>query len=175
MHVVWLCVTAFCATWLEILVGTAGLPLPVLAATAFYLTAVFGWRPMLVPALACGTALDLAFGHVGPTAVLALVLVMALAGFWRRQGDCRSLPLQAVPGALVGIAYGGVLILCGKALSGPLSLGLLLHSVLMLLGVLVLGAGLQPLLCHALDRLALQLHLPRYLEIQRSGVQPRVR
>ncbi|MFA5206034.1 MAG: hypothetical protein WC708_16680 [Lentisphaeria bacterium] len=158
----------------ELWAGSGNWLLPAWSVTAFYATVVHDWRLSFFPWAIAGLILDVAYGRAFPvTAVLLLPLAVLLARFWRREGYCRSIPTQAIPGAVLGLA------LCMPALwwegcrpENQLGWRLMLHMGFLGLQWMVGSALLLPAVCWGLDKLAARLSLPRYQSIQQRRIEP---
>lgn len=159
----WLFVITFASAILEAALGTSGWSLPLLAAAAFYLSAACGWRQTVFPALAAGAVLDIAFGRTLPvTSLCILPLAIALARFWRKEGNCRSFRLQIIPGVACGFAQGAILAATQSFPAENFFLRLVVHNLFFMGGLMIGGGLLLPILAWGLDRGARRLSLPRY-------------
>ncbi|OGV66849.1 MAG: hypothetical protein A3K18_30380 [Lentisphaerae bacterium RIFOXYA12_64_32] len=163
---VWLAFCAFFSMVLETVLGNHGVAVPVVHVVAFYLVVAFGWQRALVPMALAGTLLDVVLGRTFPCSLLALPVVMVLALFWRRQGDCRHRLVQAIPGGLVGLISGSAVIACERVLTAQLNGPLVLGLVGLLLRVSVGGAVALPVLAWVLDAAGRRLAVGGYSHAQ---------
>ncbi len=163
MKTVWILLVAFGAAFLELAAGFYALAVPAVAVAAFYLASVFGWRAAAIPVMLAAAAVDFQSGrHVPATALLVLPGVMALARFWRNEGNCRMLPLQAVPGVLCGALQAAILLPLESFGQERFFWRLLAHNLWLAFQMAASGALLTPVLCGLLDRPASKLGLRRY-------------
>ncbi len=162
MQTVWISLVAFAAVLLELAAGLYGLPVPAVAVAVFYLAAVFGWRAAVFPALLAAAVPEILFGQFPVLPLLAVPGVMAMARFWRSEGNRRLLPLQAVPGAVCGLLQAAVLLPVESFGQERFFWRLLAHNLWLTLQMTAMGALLGPVFCHLLDRLAGRLGFGRY-------------
>ena len=166
MTTVWVICCAFLALVTELLAGDYGAALPLFPLVVFYFTVVLGWRSTAVLFLALGTVLDLAFGRMLPVSVLEVIVVQALAVFWRRHGDCRHAGAQAVAGFAVG-ACDGALALLLLVLPGARWESSLAGEALCVVGEASLAAAiLLPLLRAGLDTAAEHMVFDCYTQVR---------
>ncbi len=163
---IWLIVCAFLAVVAEAIAGRHGLVLPVCGATLFYFTVVSSWRRALVPFLVAGVVLDLTLIRTTPATALLVLPITVLALFWRWHGDCRNVPAQVIPGAMVGLMSSCGLVLMESVPIEPWSVALARRSVGIIVQTTVAGAVLLPVLTRFLDRTAEKLDFPQYSAIQ---------
>lgn len=163
---VWLVFCSFFSMLLETVLSTHGVAVPAVHAVAFYLVVAYGWQRVLVPTAVAGMMLDVVLGRVFPCSLLALPLVMVMALFWRRQGDCRHRALQVIPGALVGLVTGTVAVACERALPAQFNGQLVLGLAALILRVALGGAVALPVLAWALDGVARRLAVCDYSNVQ---------
>jgi len=167
MLFVWLTVCGFISMLLELLCGNHGLLVPLLLLSAFYFTITVGWRRTVIPFAVLGAVADLVLGRSLPALICLLPIVMMLALFWRRHGDCAMIPLQVLPGTAVGfVAVSGLLIMESLTVE-RLSAGLLRHSLWLLFHCTLAGALLLPFLCSLYDRLAAGMAFPCYRNVRK--------
>ena len=158
----------------ELWAGGGNWLLPMWSVTAFYATVVYGWRWSFFPWAVAGLVLDVTYGRAFPvTTVVLLPLALLLARFWRREGNCRLLGVQAIPGAILGM------VLCLPALwwescrpENIMSWRLMLHAGFLGLQWVAGSALLLPAVCWTLYRAAKPLNLPRYQDIQQRRADP---
>ena len=162
MQTVWISLVAFAAVLLELTAGFYGLAVPAVSVAVFYLAAVFGWRAAVFPALLAAAVPEILFGQFPALALLVIPGVLALARFWRSEGNCRLLPLQAVPGAACGLLQAAVLLPIESFGQERFFWQLLAHNLWLALQMVVTGALLALLFCLFLDRLARRLGFRRY-------------
>jgi len=167
MQLTWILLVVFCALLAELAAGGFGLAVPFLAVVVFYLSTVYGWRLVTVPALLAGAVLDVTLGRHAPvTALLVLPLVISLARFWRHEGVCRYLMVQTLPGAFLGLIQAAVLLSVESFMVERFFWRLLFHNLWVAAELCVAGMLALPSVCAALDWLARLLALPRYQEVQ---------
>ncbi len=169
-EILWIFVLSFGAAVLEAWAGTAGWMAPLLPCALFYLAAAAtDWRRILPAALLAGAVLDIAYGRTLPVTALGILpILLCLARFWRREGNCRTVLIQIVPGAFCGLVQGVLL----SALSFQQEnqfWRLFAHNLWLTLGLAAQGAVLLPLACLLLDPSARQLTLPPYLNSSFPG------
>jgi hypothetical protein len=163
---VWLAFCAFVAMLLETVTSTHGVAVPAVQIVAFYLVIAHGWQRALIPAAMAGAGLDVVLGRAFPCSLLALPVVFVAALFWRRQGDCRLRPLQAVPGAFVGLVSGAVAIACERLPDAFVSWQLVLELTGLVVRVMLGGAIALPALGWVFDGVARRLAVCGYSNVQ---------
>ena len=157
---VWMWTTglALTAMLLELHLSRFGIGLPLLAVSGFYCLYAQGWRHWACVFLPVASLYDLTLGRGMPFMVMALMLLPGLALGWRAAGLPVSPWFQAIPGAVAGmVAAAGVGVLIGLA-EGAAVPGLSLR----ILGSVLAGAILLPLLIQGLDPLARQFGFAVY-------------
>jgi hypothetical protein len=169
VSLIWIWFGLGAAAVLDLVLGTAGLPVPVLACATFYMVTVFRWPGPVFAILTLGTALDLAVGFNGPWTVLGLLTVGGIGRFWCEHGEFTHMTVHFLLGALLGTLYGAVLVGLGSLLQEHMCLALIRHAVVTVLLNGVLGALLLPELIQVLDAGARALQLPRYSELRSSA------
>ncbi len=88
---------------LEALLRCLGIFLPLLGLFVFYAVVVFGPGTGFTLAVLGGAALDFILGHSTPVSALALSLTGGLSLFWLYKVESDSIPMLALPGALIPI------------------------------------------------------------------------
>ena len=157
---------------LELWLGWYQAAAPVLSAGAFYLTVIYGWRLLFFPLVLAGVVMDLTLGRSFVYhAALILPGVMGLAQFWRREGNCRVLAYQMVPGGLCGLWQAGILLALESFGRERITWRLVLHNLWIAAQYTGFGVILLPVLCRIWDRIAGRLTLPRYREIQQKPAE----
>ncbi len=91
------------AVFLEALLRSLGIFLPLLGIFVFYAVVVFGPRTGFTLAVFGGAALDFILGHSTPVSALALSLTGGLSLFWLYKVESDSIPMLALPGALIPV------------------------------------------------------------------------
>ncbi len=154
MNLIWIWLIMFLAAVLEVVAGNLGLFVPLAALAGFYLLVTFGWRSALTPILAAVMIVDATYGRnyfIGIPLTLYLTLLSLL---WRRRGNCQTIPVQALPGIAVGLAWAGAVLFCESFLMEHFFWGLTRHNLWLLLQAVLGSLILLPLLCRGLDSLA---------------------
>lgn len=164
MFWLWMIIVMTLAALLELVAGCNGFALPVLALAGFYFSVLGPWRGLLVPYLAIGVALDLSFARALPVHVIIMPAVLLGGRLWCLSGEVKSVPIQALPGVMVGVVAGlaGV---GGQLLAGHCDLSQGRYFAWFLLENMAWGLLLLPLSCLALDGVARSLALRRYSRI----------
>ena len=168
MTTVWLFTAAWGATVAEIVAGTHGWYIPILALFCFYAAVVFGWQRTLLPAATAAVLLDTTLARTSFASVLLLVVVFWLARNWVRFGECGTAWLQAVPGAAAGLLWGGGVILTESLLVERWGWHLLRHDSWLLLQAGLSGAVFLPLVVRAADAAANRMGFPLYADVQKK-------
>ena len=168
MLLIWLVLCLFCASLLELIIGSFGIALPLVVSTTMYFTVVAGWRRTLLPALAVAVVVDVVLARAFPATPATVLAAMLLALFWKRRGDCQHAIGQVIPGALCGLSSGLIMALVLGAWLERWSFSLLLHTGVLLAHFVLGGVLLYPLLCCKLDNAAAAMNLPLYRNSQQS-------
>ncbi len=175
MQITWIILAVVVSLVLELWAGAVGLALPLLATTAFYLAVTFGWKRAFLPAATGGLVLDVTVGRSLPCmSLLVLPAVLALAHFWRREGNCRSVQIQMVPGALAGLLQAGILLTIESFAVEHLFWRLLVRNLWVSLQLTAGGMLFLPVVIWSLDSLHKALNFPRYQTIQQQRPEPHV-
>ncbi len=165
--IVWICLALLIAAWLELFFGSAGWVAPFWLPAVFYMNAVFGWRPVLLPAVAVGLILDSVQGRPFFTAALGAGLVLGLGYRWSPREGLGGYSVQAGLCFLLGLGY-GVLISIGEVLAGA-SWGAMWHSASGAIFWTALTAALAgPVIFRTYDEVAVRADLPGLL-LNRGG------
>lgn len=160
----WLIIVLLLAALLELLAGSNGFAMPVLAVAGFYFAVLRRWRPLLLPYLAVGLALDLCFARSVPPHVLIMPLVLLGGRMWCFSGELKTPLVQALPGAGVGL-LAGLAVLGGQMLQGHAVFTQPGQVLLYVLENVLWGMILLPLCCLVLDGMARLLALRRYSRV----------
>jgi len=163
---VWLGICTFGSVWGELLIARAGVTAPLVAMATFYFVVLLGWRRPLPWCLSAACLLDLFLMRPVPVTVLLVPAAAVMALFWRRHGDCGHPALQALPGGILGGAYGMAMVLCLSLPFEPLTWAFALRCAWIWGGNLILGALATPLCVAALDHSAARLELPCFRDVQ---------
>ncbi|MDQ0291594.1 hypothetical protein [Oligosphaera ethanolica] len=160
----WLIIVLLLAALLELLAGGSGFAMPVLAVAGFYFAVLRHWRPLLLPYMAAGLALDLCFARVVPPHVLIMPLVLFGGRMWCFSGELKTPLVQALPGAGVGL-LASLAVVGGQLLQGHAVLSQPGQVLFYVLENVLWGMILLPLSCLVLDGVARFLALRRYSRV----------
>jgi len=152
------------AALLELLAGSSGIAMPVLAVVGFYFAVLRPWRPLLLPYLAVGVALDLCFARSIAPHVLIMPLALCGGRLWCFSGELKTPLVQAVPGAGVGL-LASLAVLGGQLIQGQAVFAQPSQVVYHLVENVLWGMMLLPLFCLVLDSAARVLALRRYSRV----------
>ncbi len=169
MIVIWIFTCAFCALTVELLAANAGLLMPVLGVAAFYLFTVYRWERPLLPLALMAAALDITLGRPTFVTLLLLLPTALLARVWRRHGDRREMMIQALPGLILGIAWGCGILTLESLLQEHVTFVLLRHNLWLLLQCIILTTVATPVGIVLLDGVSRRLALPRYAVARYTG------
>ncbi|MCF7854484.1 MAG: hypothetical protein K9N51_06800 [Candidatus Pacebacteria bacterium] len=165
---IWIITTASLALFIEIFAGNAGLAVPMLGLTAFYLFVACDWEKGVIPLAVAAVILDSTLGRSSFISLLLLAPIGVLAYFWRRRGECGRATLQALPGLAVGLMWGTLLLTVESLVQERISVGLLRHDAWLLMQFILFGIIGLPLICRAADYAASRLGLPLYVQAQQA-------
>ncbi len=140
----------FLAVYLETVLGSFGMIVPLTVLAVFYVSVTYGWRIGVTVGVTAGIVLDSLYGRSPYLSVFTLSASAVLAMFWLYKGDVKRLRFQVVPGLLAPIIY----------LLPPLAQNFYSHGpglfefvddATMLLATGILGALALPLMILGLD------------------------
>jgi hypothetical protein len=167
MFWLWMFMVLLLAALLELLAGSNGIAMPLLALAGFYFAVLRHWRPLLLPYIAVGLALDLCYGRQLPPHLLIMPLILLGGRLWCFSGELKTPLVQALPGACVGL-LASLAVIAGQFLQGRVLFAQAAQLLLYVLENVLWGLLLLPLFCQLLDLVARLLALRRY-----SRVTPR--
>jgi hypothetical protein len=166
MTQIWATVLLLAAVSAEVAAGTAGLTLPVVATTVFYLFATHGPRRMLPVAILCCAGLDALYARPGLPSVAGLAIIVFISRQWREHGDSAQRLALCLPGLLVGAATCAVGVLFVQGLRPWQGSGALFSTLLPIALATFAGALILPAMSIAFDWVALRADLPRLAEVR---------
>jgi len=152
----------FVAGFCELAVGNLGLFAPLLAVAVFYAGNAFRWEQVLPLAVIVIAAHEAFLARQFAPGIVLLAPTIAAARLWTRHGNREALPLQALPGAAVGLVWGIGVTAAESLRDGALAAMPWRHHLWLLLQAALAGALALPLICAVCDRLARKAFLPRY-------------
>lgn len=105
MAIVW-CLTLFLpAAALEVALGSAGIPVPVVVLVGFHHLLTQGWRRSFIPLALAATLVDLQFCRPLLPTLFAVPPLLAFAGHWRRHGELTHWGTLTFSGFAIGLAW----------------------------------------------------------------------
>lgn len=147
----------FLAIYLEVLVGSMGIIIPLTALSVFYFSVAFGWRMGLFIGLFAGTILDMLYGRAFLLSPYTMLAVAIFSFFWLHQGEPESVLLYFLPGAISAFISVFPLLLVNSIYYGGV-----LSNFFMLVFSSIAGAMLLPIMIPIYDSLARKLGLLQY-------------
>ncbi|MFW6414239.1 MAG: hypothetical protein ACOCZS_02950 [Verrucomicrobiota bacterium] len=172
MYVIWLATLLLISATLEFLLTRAGIVVPLMTIAAFYAFACHRQEAAIPLSALTAALIDLALGRSLIMHVLVLSLVFLLVQQWKNRGDCTVFLLQAVPGFIVGVVWGGLMLLSESFQPENFSGALVFHNLWLLVQITVLSALLTPILFAVFDYIAEFLDQPQFVNCQTPDQQP---
>ncbi len=160
IRVVFVLLTGFFASLLELWCGNVGVALPFVAGAVFYFTVAYGWKWGLGAAVAAGLLLELLYAR-GIWVAVAAGTILGLGVLWGRGRQATSLAAAALPGFLAGFLglapfyLARLWMLDGRA-------DVWVEAIVMIAFAMLFMAAWLPLSIWWLDRCAARLGLPLY-------------
>jgi hypothetical protein len=105
IKVVYIFLLIFISIFIQVLVGSAGLILPITALSIFYLTIITDWQTGILTAAITGSIVDIIYGRTIFLSPALLVIVALLAILWLYKGELKYLPLQTIPAGFISFIY----------------------------------------------------------------------
>ena len=105
IKVVYIFLLIFISIFTQILIGSAGLILPITALSIFYLTIITNWQTGTVTAVIAGSIVDILYGRTIFLTPVLLVIIALLAILWLYKGELKYLPFQTIPAGLISFIY----------------------------------------------------------------------
>lgn len=164
MPTLWMTVGLLGCALAQVAAGNTGVPLSLLPLAAFYFATAFETKRVAGPALVVGAVLDGLYAHVTLPCTLAVALGLLVSRFWRSHGNCRVVPAQAIPGAVLAFADSIIRLLSTFAATGGPASPDARRAFWQMPILTVTGALLLPVLLIAFDRFADSLGLKRFVD-----------
>ena len=102
---VYIFLLVFISIFTQILVGSAGLILPITALSIFYLTIITDWQTGVLTAAITGSIVDVIYGREIFLSPVLLVIIALLAILWLYKGELKRLPVQTIPAGFISFIY----------------------------------------------------------------------
>jgi len=99
----YIAVSLFATTFVELLLDSFGINLPLVAILCFYFAVAQGPLAGAACAFVGGASLDFLLGRSDPCTILLLLLVMVMGQIWLRRFEASSNFMLCIPGALLPI------------------------------------------------------------------------
>ena len=151
----------FAGVFVQSILGTAGIYLPITALLIFYISVNFNILRALFYALCCGIIADVAGGYQFPCHIFIYSLLPLFGLYWVKAHELRPLYLNFLPGMLVATIQ-IVPLMIMSLYSDDLGVYLLRKWTPTLSGGIIFGALFMPLGITILDYFATSLELTRY-------------
>lgn len=105
IKVVYIFLLIFISIFIQILVGSTGLILPITALSIFYITIITEWQTGILTAAIAGSIIDILYGRTIFLSPLLLAIIALFAVVWLYKGDLKKLPIQIVPAGCISFTY----------------------------------------------------------------------
>ena len=147
----------FFSVYLEVLLGSAGIIVPLSAISIFYLAVTFGWKNGILLSIITGTVIDMLYGRTIIITPYLMMLTVAAGTFWLHKGDPVSIMPHLIPGATVAL----IITLPFLAFNAYRT-DMFLNNLYKLTISIVSGSLLLPMMIAFFDYLAFKQGMPLY-------------
>lgn len=105
IKVVYISLLVFISIFMQILIGSSGLIVPITALSVFYLTIITDWQIGILTAAITGSIVDILYGRTIFFSPVLLVIMALLAVLWLYKGELKYLPFQTIPAGVISFIY----------------------------------------------------------------------
>jgi len=166
IKVVYIFLLIFISIFTQILIGSAGLILPITALSIFYLTVITNWQTGVLTASIAGSIVDILYGRSVFLSPVLLVIIALLAILWLYKGELKYLPFQTIPAGFISFIYTCPDLLVYYHIYEH-GIYLLLGKLLIILMSLILSSLVFPLFIILMDNINALLKLNLYTKSQK--------
>jgi len=158
----------FSSVYFEVIAGTMGIILPLTAISIFYLSITFGWKKGLLLSLIAGTIIDMLYGRTVIVTPYFMIMIVAASMFWLHKGDPVSILPHLIPGATAAFLVSFPLLAVNTYRTE-----MYIDNFFLLIGCIVAGAVLMPIMIAFFDYLAEKQGLPLYRKAKAAAMDKR--
>jgi hypothetical protein len=165
IHLAYIFIIIFLSIFIQVLIGSYGVIVPLTAISIVYISIVYGWRKGIISAIISGIILDILYGRTTFLSPFTLVIISILSIVWLYKSNVEHIQLQAIPGGIAALIY-TLPIIAINYYSNEHGLYLLFTSFMLLIISILFGAFLLPIFVIVLDSINKMLRINLYSEAQ---------
>jgi len=103
--IIYISLILFISALIQIILGNAGIIIPLISLAIFYLTIVFGWEEGIISAVISGIFLDIVYGRTLLISPFIGIVTVFIAIIWLHKGELGILSFQMIPSGIISLLY----------------------------------------------------------------------